>query len=166
MSDIQRYRYAIGENPGMVPCEQGRYCLYSDLAFYRRKYHMVERALVGVCAVFAVFLVFGKHALQPVHKASVQETQPAHAFKEQTETLVYEQVKAEVEQLRRDLDPKRMVRQKKMELHEATAKAQTAKFEGLKQAEAQIPTATPMHDGALFSLAKQVGGFTKVRVVE
>lgn len=167
MSEILRYGFNYYPNGYIQSIREqpdGRYCLYTDLAFYRRMYGVAATMLVVVCVVFAAFLVTGKHAPQPVAKqASVENVQSWQAISEKLEQLTssVRQAGAALDKLHRDADRERATHQKMQAIYESNLKEQNAKLDALNKPESVL--ARPMHDGELFKLAKGFG-FTKVRV--
>jgi hypothetical protein len=72
MSEIQRYDtvpHLDGTEPMVSPRCDGPYCLYTDLAWYRRQYLMaliINVAVIIACGVLAALLVHEKAARSPV----------------------------------------------------------------------------------------------------
>lgn len=171
MSDIQRYdvkRLFDGEGDRFVRSQEGLYCRYTDLQFYRRQYHMAVTVLVVVCAVFAAFLVTGKYAPQPVHKAMVETSQPWQTLSNKIDQIIktHQQAVANYDTAWKDREKRDRDWAKRVANLEAQIKAQNALLNPAQQTDVLKQVAKPMHDGALFKLAKSVGGFTKIRVIE
>lgn len=168
MSEIQRYRYAILDESTMLPYDQGRYCLYTDLAWERRQKNLAVCALVVVvCTLFSAYLVTGKYAPQPVKQASADTASPWQALSDKLDSMIetHHQAVAIYDTAWKDRERRDREWAKRVAHLEAQVKAQNALLNTAQQTEVLKLASKPMHDGELFKLAKEFG-FAKVRVVE
>ena len=174
MSEIPRYeltRTETGFINGSIRNQNGEYCLYNDLLCERRQRRMayvINVIVVLICAVLAGYLVYHKHAPQPVAKVSAEETA------KKTELLnnlkaSHERAVANVEMANKvyhssakDLERIKGLLEINANL-KAQIKAQNQLLNPIQQTETLKVAATKMHDGQVAQLAREVG-FTKVRI--
>lgn len=169
---IQRYetiQYPDGANPAFAPSRTGPFCLYADLAWYRRQYWMaltINIVVVLACGILAALLVHEKASHGP---AQVPTTAQRHADEQiGLAEAQYQARKAEVDKLSRNLDQVSGKLDGALKLN-ANLKAQIHELNKLadpsKQSETLRVAAARMHDGQVAALAREMG-FTKVRVTE